>query len=88
MCTKVIASIATALPAWLARIAISISTVIGFIALPSLAVLTRLAMASSIDDLAKQLPWAQAVREGALRRLRPAHALHDSIHLYKSSGCV
>ena len=28
-------------------------------------------MVGSIDDLAKTLPWDQAVREGALRRLRP-----------------
>ncbi|OIJ40000.1 efflux RND transporter permease subunit [Massilia timonae] len=56
---------------WLRGLPFSISAAVGFIALSGVAVLNGLVMAGSIDDLAKQLPWAQAVREGALRRLRP-----------------
>jgi len=39
--------------------------------LSGVAVLNGLVMAGLIDDLAKQLPWAEAVPEGALRRLGP-----------------
>jgi cobalt-zinc-cadmium resistance protein CzcA len=35
------------------------------------ATLNGLVMVGSIDDLAKTVPWDQAAREGALRRLRP-----------------
>ena len=56
---------------WLRDLSFSISAAVGFIALSGVAVLNGLVMAGSIDDLAKQMPWAQAVREGALRRLRP-----------------
>ncbi|MGI4721659.1 MAG: efflux RND transporter permease subunit, partial [Janthinobacterium lividum] len=56
---------------WLRGLPFSISAAVGFIALSGVAVLNGLVMVGSIDDLAKQLPWAQAVREGALRRLRP-----------------
>jgi cobalt-zinc-cadmium resistance protein CzcA len=56
---------------WLCGLPFSISAAVGFIALSGVAVLNGLVMAGSIDDLAKTLPWDQAVREGALRRLRP-----------------
>lgn len=56
---------------WLRGLPFSISAAVGFIALSGVAVLNGLVMAGSIDDLAKTLPWNQAVREGALRRLRP-----------------
>jgi len=56
---------------WLRGLPFSISAAVGFIALSGVAVLNGLVMAGSIDDLAKTLPWDQAVREGALRRLRP-----------------
>ncbi len=36
-----------------------------------MAVLNGLVMVSAIDDLAQRMPWEQAVREGAVRRLRP-----------------
>lgn len=56
---------------WLRGLPFSISAAVGFIALSGVAVLNGLVMAGSIDDLAKTMPWDQAVREGALRRLRP-----------------
>lgn len=56
---------------WLRDLPFSISAAVGFIALSGVAVLNGLVMAGSIDELAKRLPWEQAVREGALRRLRP-----------------
>ena len=56
---------------WICGLPFSISAAVGFIALSGVAVLNGLVMAGSIDDLAKTLPWDQAVREGALRRLRP-----------------
>lgn len=56
---------------WLCGLPFSISAAVGFIALSGVAVLNGLVMVGSIDDLAKTLPWDQAVREGALRRLRP-----------------
>jgi cobalt-zinc-cadmium resistance protein CzcA len=56
---------------WLRGMPFSISAAVGFIALSGVAVLNGLVMMSAIDALSAQLPWAQAVREGALRRLRP-----------------
>lgn len=56
---------------WLRGMPFSISAAVGFIALSGVAVLNGLVMVGAIDDLAKRLPWAQAVREGALQRLRP-----------------
>lgn len=56
---------------WLVGLPFSISAAVGFIALSGVAVLNGLVMVGSIDDLAKTVPWDQAVRDGALRRLRP-----------------
>ncbi len=56
---------------WLRDMPFSISAAVGFIALSGVAVLNGLVMMGAIDDFAEQMPWAQAVREGALRRLRP-----------------
>ncbi len=56
---------------WLRGMPFSISAAVGFIALSGVAVLNGLVMARSIDDLALEQPWRVAVREGALRRLRP-----------------
>jgi cobalt-zinc-cadmium resistance protein CzcA len=56
---------------WLRGLPFSITAAVGFIALSGVAVLNGLVMISSIDDLATQMPWERAVREGALRRLRP-----------------
>jgi len=56
---------------WLTGLPFSISAAVGFIALSGIAVLNGLVMVSAIDDLALRLPWEQAVREGAVRRLRP-----------------
>jgi len=56
---------------WLRGMPFSITAAVGFIALSGVAVLNGLVMVSAIDDLATQMPWDRAVREGAVRRLRP-----------------
>lgn len=56
---------------WLRGLPFSISAAVGFIALSGVAVLNGLVMIGAIDDLAKTMPWREAVRAGALRRLRP-----------------
>ncbi len=57
---------------WITGIPFSISAAIGFIALSGIAVLNGLVMMSRIRDLrAEGKDLAVAVREGALRRLRP-----------------
>lgn len=56
---------------WMRGMPFSISAAVGFIALSGVAVLNGLVMISAIDDLAKNRPWNEAVRAGALRRLRP-----------------
>jgi cobalt-zinc-cadmium resistance protein CzcA len=66
-----LAMVGGVLALWLRGMPFSISAAVGFIALSGVAVLNGLVMARSIDDLANERPWAEAVREGALRRLRP-----------------
>jgi len=57
---------------WLRDMPLSISAAIGFIALSGVAVLNGVVMVSFIRQLlAEGMPLDQAVREGALRRLRP-----------------
>jgi len=56
---------------WLRGLPFSISAAVGFIALSGVAVLNGLVMVGAIDTLSKSLPWEQAVRTGALQRLRP-----------------
>ncbi|ALK97711.1 cation transporter [Massilia sp. WF1] len=56
---------------WLRGLPFSITAAVGFIALSGVAVLNGLVMVSAIDDLAARMPWDRAVREGAIRRLRP-----------------
>jgi cobalt-zinc-cadmium resistance protein CzcA len=56
---------------WVRGMPFSISAAVGFIALSGVAVLNGLVMVGSIDDLALHTPWAEAVRQGAARRLRP-----------------
>ncbi|WP_395139442.1 CusA/CzcA family heavy metal efflux RND transporter [Schlegelella aquatica] len=57
---------------WLRGIPLSISAAVGFIALSGVAVLNGLVMLSFIRGLREQgLPLDQAIREGALTRLRP-----------------
>jgi len=56
---------------WLRGLPFSITAAVGFIALSGVAVLNGLVMVSAIDDLAARMPWDRAVREGAVRRLRP-----------------
>ena len=57
---------------WLRGIPLSISAAVGFIALSGVAVLNGLVMLSFIRSLREQgLPLDQAIREGALTRLRP-----------------
>ncbi len=57
---------------WLCGIPFSVSAGVGFIALSGVAVLNGLVMVSFIQQLRQQgLPLLQAVREGALTRLRP-----------------
>jgi cobalt-zinc-cadmium resistance protein CzcA len=57
---------------WLRDMPLSISAAIGFIALSGVAVLNGVVMVSFIRQLiADGMPMEQAVREGALRRLRP-----------------
>ena len=56
---------------WMRGLPFSISAAVGFIALSGVAVLNGLVMIGAIDDFAKTLPLHEAVRAGALRRLRP-----------------
>lgn len=57
---------------WMRGIPLSISAAVGFIALSGVAVLNGLVMLSFIRGLREQgLPLDQAIREGALTRLRP-----------------
>jgi cobalt-zinc-cadmium resistance protein CzcA len=56
---------------WLRGLPFSISAAVGFIALSGVAVLNGLVMARAIDDLALVHGWRDAVRDGALQRLRP-----------------
>jgi cobalt-zinc-cadmium resistance protein CzcA len=57
---------------WLRDIPLSISAGVGFIALSGVAVLNGLVMIAFIRSLREEgLPLDQAVREGALARLRP-----------------
>lgn len=56
---------------WIRGMPFSISAAVGFIALSGVAVLNGLVMVGAIDDLAARMPWADAVRQGAARRLRP-----------------
>ncbi len=57
---------------WLRDIPLSISAAVGFIALSGVAVLNGLVMLSFIRSLREQgLPLDQAIRDGALTRLRP-----------------
>ena len=57
---------------WLRGIPLSISAAVGFIALSGVAVLNGLVLISFIRSLRQDgLPVAQAVRQGALARLRP-----------------
>ena len=57
---------------WARDISLSISAGVGFIALSGIAVLNGVVMLSHIKDLMAQgMPLRDAVREGALRRLRP-----------------
>jgi cobalt-zinc-cadmium resistance protein CzcA len=56
---------------WIRGMPFSISAAVGFIALSGVAVLNGLVMVGSIEDLSKRVPWSDAVRQGAARRLRP-----------------
>jgi cobalt-zinc-cadmium resistance protein CzcA len=57
---------------WLRGIPLSISAGVGFIALSGVAVLNGLVMVSYIRSLQEQgLPLDEAIREGAMTRLRP-----------------
>ena len=57
---------------WLRDIPLSISAAVGFIALSGVAVLNGLVMIAFIRQLREQgLPLQQAIRDGALSRLRP-----------------
>ncbi|MEZ4332250.1 MAG: CusA/CzcA family heavy metal efflux RND transporter [Myxococcota bacterium] len=57
---------------WLRGLPFSISAAVGFIALSGVAVLNGLVMVSFIEDLrAAGRPLEEAIREGALTRLRP-----------------
>jgi cobalt-zinc-cadmium resistance protein CzcA len=57
---------------WLRDIPLSISAGVGFIALSGIAVLNGLVLVSFIRDLlARGVPAEQAIRDGALTRLRP-----------------
>ncbi len=57
---------------WLRDIPISISAGVGFIALSGVAVLNGLVLVSRIDNLSRDgVRWLEAVRLGALSRLRP-----------------
>ncbi|MYN47620.1 CusA/CzcA family heavy metal efflux RND transporter [Pseudoduganella sp. FT93W] len=66
-----LALIGGVLALWLRGLPFSISAAVGFIALSGVAVLNGLVMVGAIDELAKTQPWKDAVRLGALRRLRP-----------------
>ncbi|MBX9607997.1 MAG: efflux RND transporter permease subunit, partial [Gammaproteobacteria bacterium] len=57
---------------WLRGIPLSLSAAVGFIALSGVAVLNGLVMIACINDLRSEgRPLLEAVREGAVRRLRP-----------------
>jgi cobalt-zinc-cadmium resistance protein CzcA len=57
---------------WLRGIPLSISAGVGLIALSGVAVLNGVVMLSFINELRREgMPLAQALREGALTRLRP-----------------
>ncbi|MBX9696473.1 MAG: CusA/CzcA family heavy metal efflux RND transporter, partial [Alphaproteobacteria bacterium] len=56
---------------WLRGIPFSISAAVGFIALSGIAVLNGLVMVTTINQNLSQLDLEQAVKEGALTRLRP-----------------
>jgi len=57
---------------WLRDIDFSISAAVGFIALSGVAVLNGLVMVSYINHLRKEgMPLEEAIREGAMTRLRP-----------------
>lgn len=56
---------------WLRGLPFSISAAVGFIALSGVAVLNGLVMVNAMDDLSASMPWQRAVREAAIRRLRP-----------------
>jgi cobalt-zinc-cadmium resistance protein CzcA len=57
---------------WLRGIPFSISAAVGFIALSGIAVLNGLVMVTFISDLrARAVPLEDAIRQGALTRLRP-----------------
>ena len=57
---------------WLRDIPMSISAAVGFIALSGVAVLNGLVMIAYIRQLREQgLPLQEAIREGAITRLRP-----------------
>jgi len=56
---------------WLRGLPFSISAAVGFIALSGVAVLNGLVMASAIEACHAHATWPEAVREGALQRLRP-----------------
>lgn len=56
---------------WLRDMPFSISAAVGFIALSGVAVLNGLVLISFINKLAQEKPLLDAVREGAVTRLRP-----------------
>ncbi|CAG0948733.1 Cobalt-zinc-cadmium resistance protein CzcA [Myxococcaceae bacterium] len=57
---------------WLRGIPLSISAAVGFIALSGIAVLNGLVMVSFIESLRREgLPLGEAIRRGAVTRLRP-----------------
>jgi cobalt-zinc-cadmium resistance protein CzcA len=56
---------------WVRGLPFSISAAVGFIALSGVAVLNGLVMVNAMDDLSVRMPWQRAVREAAIRRLRP-----------------
>jgi cobalt-zinc-cadmium resistance protein CzcA len=57
---------------WLRGLAVSISALIGFVALAGIAVLNGVVMLTFIQDLCAQgLPLRQAILQGAVTRLRP-----------------
>lgn len=66
-----LALIGGVLALWLRGLPFSISAAVGFIALSGVAVLNGLVMVGAIDELSKTESWENAVRNGALRRLRP-----------------
>jgi len=56
---------------WLRGLPFSISAAVGLIALSGIAVLNGLVMASAIEACHTHTAWPDAVRQGALQRLRP-----------------